>query len=115
MTAPGNDMLQLLLSLSLVIASGYAAGRIHQWYKHSLERDAAFREGYNHASHSMFDMAMKHRQRALGQASDEPARPELPVVVPPPTMPARSLAFWRSEVMRRLHPHPRGKRRRGRA
>ena len=62
MIAPGNDFIQILLALAFVIASGYAAGRIHQWYKHGLERDDAFRNGYNEASRSMFDMAMNTRR-----------------------------------------------------
>ena len=62
MIAPGNNFIQILLALAFVIASGYAAGRIHQWYKHGLERDDAFRNGYNEASRSMFDMAMGSRR-----------------------------------------------------
>jgi len=61
MTAPGNNLLQVALALAFVIASGYASGRIHQWYKHGLERDQAYREGYNQASRSMFDMAIRSR------------------------------------------------------
>ncbi|MCA2214094.1 hypothetical protein [Jidongwangia harbinensis] len=61
MTAPGNNLLQIALALAFVIASGYASGRIHQWYRHGLERDHAYREGYNHASHSMFTMALQAR------------------------------------------------------
>ena len=61
MTAPGNDIVQIVLALAFVIASGYSLGRIHQWYKHGLERDGAYREGYNHASRSMFDLAVRSR------------------------------------------------------
>jgi hypothetical protein len=61
MTAPGNNMLQIVLALAFVIASGYAAGRIHQWYKHGLERDHAYRDGYDQASRCMFDMAISSR------------------------------------------------------
>lgn len=63
MIAPGNSFLQLLLALAFVIASGYASGRIHQWYKHGLERDHAFREGYDQASQSMFDMVTRAAPR----------------------------------------------------
>ncbi|RZU50165.1 hypothetical protein EV385_1930 [Krasilnikovia cinnamomea] len=61
MTAPGNNAILIVLALAFVIASGYASGRIHQWYKNGLERDQAYREGYDHASHSLFDMAMQNR------------------------------------------------------
>lgn len=71
MIAPGNDFIQILLALAFVIASGYAAGRIHQWYKHGLERDHAFRNGYNEASRSMFDMAMNTRR--VSPAGEVPA------------------------------------------
>lgn len=63
MTAPGNDALLIILALAFVIASGYASGRIHQWYRHGQERDRAYREGYDHASHSLFHMAMKNKSR----------------------------------------------------
>ena len=64
MIAPGNSIVQLVLALAFVIASGYASGRIHQWYKHGLERDHAFREGYDRASQSMFEMAIRAGRRA---------------------------------------------------
>jgi hypothetical protein len=63
MIAPGNSFVQLVLALAFVVASGYASGRIHQWYKHGLERDHAFREGYDQASQSMFDMAISTGRR----------------------------------------------------
>jgi hypothetical protein len=58
MSAPDSHLLQLILSLILVPGS-YAVGRVHQWYTHSLRRDVAFREGYDHASHAMFDLAVQ--------------------------------------------------------
>jgi len=61
MTAPESPLLQLIFSLFLVVPSSYAVGRVHQWYTNSLRRDGAFREGYDHASHSMFDLAMQQR------------------------------------------------------
>ena len=75
MIAPGNNFIQLILALAFVVASGYAAGRIHQWYKHGLERDDAFRNGYNEASRSMFDMAMgSRRSRPAGEAPPSSSR-----------------------------------------
>lgn len=61
MTAPGNNILELVLALAFVIASGYASGRLHQWYRHGRHRDNAYREGYNQASRSMFDLAVRAR------------------------------------------------------
>src|SRR5689334_6525860 len=62
MTVPGNSIIQALFALAFVIASGYAAGRIHQWYKQGLDRDEAYRNGYDQASNSMFDMAIRKRE-----------------------------------------------------
>lgn len=64
MTVPGNSIIQALFALAFVIASGYAAGRIHQWYKQGLDRDAAYRNGYDQASNSMFDMAIRKREHS---------------------------------------------------
>lgn len=73
MIAPGNSFIQLLLALAFVIASGYASGRIHQWYKHGLERDHAFREGYDQASQSMFAMVTRSvPRRSAGEVTMQP-------------------------------------------
>jgi len=58
MDAPGNGLLQLIFAAAFVIASGYAFGRIHQWYRGGTERDAAYRRGYDRASDHMFDLAL---------------------------------------------------------
>src|SRR4051794_1184999 len=41
MTAPGNDVLLTVLLVAFTASTGYAAGRIHQWYRTALERDQA--------------------------------------------------------------------------
>lgn len=64
MTVSGSHLVQLLLALGLVVPSSYVAGRVHQWYSHSLRRDAAFRQGYDDASQSMFSLATQQRPRA---------------------------------------------------
>ncbi|MFI7603224.1 hypothetical protein [Actinoplanes sp. NPDC049681] len=79
---PGNSIIQALFALAFVIASGYAAGRIHQWYKQGLDRDEAYRNGYDQASNSMFDMAIRKReQNAAGDftppAEESPERRHL--------------------------------------
>ena len=69
MTATQVNILQITLALLMMICSAYAGGRVHQWYRHSMERDAAFREGYNHASESLFPLAarsMHQKADALG-------------------------------------------------
>jgi hypothetical protein len=61
MIAPGNSIVQIILGLAFLIASGYALGRIHQWYRYGNERDQSYREGYDEAAQSMFDMAVSTR------------------------------------------------------
>jgi hypothetical protein len=56
MTAPGNDLLFLVLTLSVLLSSAYAVGRIHQWHKYGLERDEAYRTGYDKASRTIIGM-----------------------------------------------------------
>jgi hypothetical protein len=78
MIAPGNSIIQILLALAFVVASGYASGRIHQWYKHGLERDHAYREGYDQASQSMFDMVTRSGPRRAAGEVPFPARAARP-------------------------------------
>ena len=59
MTAPGNDLLLSVLLIAFTASTGYAAGRIHQWYRTALERDQAYREGYDTATRSLFGLAAR--------------------------------------------------------
>ncbi|WP_430779949.1 hypothetical protein [Actinoplanes sp. G11-F43] len=56
MTAPGNGPLWFLLTLAVVVSSCYAVGRVHQWHRHGLDRDEAYRIGYDRASRSILGM-----------------------------------------------------------
>lgn len=60
-------MLQVALAVAFVVFLSYAAGRVHQWYRHSLEREDAYRDGYDEASHSLFRLAT--RTAAVGETS----------------------------------------------
>jgi hypothetical protein len=71
MIAPGNGLIQIFFAVAFVIASGYALGRIHQWYRDGPERDDAYRTGYDCASVRMFDMALRRQ-------SEEPAAAPVP-------------------------------------
>ena len=55
------------LAVALVIFVAYAAGRVHEWYRHSYEREQAYRDGYDRASHSLFQVATRS---ASGQNPD---------------------------------------------
>jgi hypothetical protein len=73
MTAPGNDLLFLVLTLSILLSSAYAVGRIHQWHKYSLERDEAYRIGYDKASLSIIRLMAD--QTPLGVAESATVTP----------------------------------------
>ena len=51
--------MQVILAVAMVIFTAYAAGRVHQWSRHGFEREEAFREGYNLASHALFHLATR--------------------------------------------------------
>jgi hypothetical protein len=69
----GSNTFQIALAMIFVIMPAYAAGRVHQWYRHSFERDLAYREGYNQASRTLFHLAVRSSpekpERATGQRS----------------------------------------------
>lgn len=72
MSAASSTAVQVALAVALVILTAYAAGRVHQWYKHDFERDVAYRDGYNQASRTLFHLAIRHQPDtlALESASD---------------------------------------------
>ena len=70
---------QITLSVIFVIVSSYTAGRMHQWYRHSFERDVAYREGYNQASRSLFHLAVRNmpaKDRAAAAPADRVGVPD---------------------------------------
>lgn len=118
MIAPGNSFLQLILALAFVIASGYASGRIHQWYKHGLERDHAYREGYDQASQSMFAMVTSSvprrsagevvsRPRSGGHINEpRPSRYTTTDLAVAPAAPAELVGTSRRRIVAHPMPHP---------
>lgn len=56
-SAPGNVYLQTLFLIAFIMTTAYACGRLHQWYRQGTDRDTAFREGYDRATHSLFRLA----------------------------------------------------------
>jgi hypothetical protein len=79
MIAPGNALIQALFAIAFVIASGYALGRIHQWYRDGIARDEAYRHGYDRASDCMLTMAVRKRADAVPVP---PAAAAPPVIAP---------------------------------
>ena len=59
MTAPGNSTLVLTLLAAFIASTGYAGGRLHQWYRMGRDRDEAYRDGYDTATRSVFSLAAR--------------------------------------------------------
>jgi len=51
----------------LAASAGYAGGRIHQWYRTALERDRAWRDGYDQGTGTLFKVATKVLRRKPGE------------------------------------------------
>ncbi|MFG1608626.1 hypothetical protein [Actinoplanes sp. NPDC049265] len=64
MVAPGNGIIIAIITLGIMVSATYALGRIHQWYRHGETRDAAYRQGYDEASRSLFGMVRDGRAAA---------------------------------------------------
>ncbi|MEV6595636.1 hypothetical protein AB0M36_02105 [Actinoplanes sp. NPDC051346] len=72
MTAPGHESLLISLLAACTACVGYAAGRLHQWYRMGLDRDEAYRDGYETATRSVFSTAARligPRRAARGTAA----------------------------------------------
>jgi hypothetical protein len=81
MTAPGNSAVLFVLLAAFLACTGYAAGRLHQWYRTGQDRDEAYRDGYDTATRSVFSMAARIiGPRAL---SARPSGPRLRCGRPP--------------------------------
>lgn len=90
MAAPGNSTVLLTLLAAFVACTGYAGGRLHQWYRMGRDRDDAYRDGYDTATRSVFSMAARvisprRADRAAIRASAAVSIPALagfPAIVP---------------------------------
>ncbi|AGL20856.1 hypothetical protein [Actinoplanes sp. N902-109] len=83
MTPSGSIALQLALSVVMVIFTSYIAGRVHQWYRHGFERDVAYREGYDQASHTLFQLAVRNHPAASASPQvNRPGTAQVRAVVP---------------------------------
>ncbi|GAA3343254.1 hypothetical protein GCM10020358_81290 [Amorphoplanes nipponensis] len=84
MTEIGSPTVQIALAVILVIVTAYAAGRVHQWYRHAFERDVAYREGYNQASRTLFPLAVRGMPGKTGPGA-------APADLPADTAPIRAV------------------------
>ncbi len=80
----------------IVILLCYTGGRLHQWARQSMDRDEAYREGYDSATKSMFFLATRVSSK-LNRDAPLPMTREMPVPV---------LERRRIESQPRLQPLP---------
>jgi len=76
--APENSFIIIVLTLSIITSSAYGVGRIHQWYKHGIQRDEAYRTGYDKASYSIMDMMRFQRPPDQDVCPPRGERPRTP-------------------------------------
>lgn len=66
-------------SIVLVCLLSYIAGRLHQFYRTTEERDLAYRDGYNTATRSLFSLATRSARGIVAPPMlDKPERQPLP-------------------------------------
>ncbi|MEU4239178.1 hypothetical protein [Actinoplanes sp. NPDC026619] len=66
MSTAGSSAFQIISYALVLVLCAYGGGRVHQWYKHSMDRDQSFREGYNQGYHSLFVLAARNTRPATG-------------------------------------------------
>jgi hypothetical protein len=110
-SASNYPVLSTGLGLFLIIVLCYTAGRMHQWYRTSTDRESAFREGYDTATKSLFSLATRTmkamaRQPARGAAPVSPATRGTPPVtqVSPVTPIERARHRADDSMQRKFHP-----------
>jgi hypothetical protein len=59
-----NSAFQIIAYIVISVLFAYGGGRIHQWYKHSMDRDRSFREGYSNGYHALFAVAARNTRLA---------------------------------------------------
>jgi hypothetical protein len=70
MSFPSSTALQVAFAVALVVFTAYAGGRVHQWYRHGFEREEAFREGYDQASHGLFKLVTRSHPAPAAPSAD---------------------------------------------
>jgi hypothetical protein len=68
-----SSAIQIIAYILVSVLCAYGGGRAHQWYKHSMDRDRSFREGYSHGYHALFSVAARNA-RAEGDGPEPDGR-----------------------------------------
>lgn len=92
MSASGHPLLTTGFGLFMIIVLCYTAGRLHQWYKTAADREAAFRDGYNMATTSLFSTAAR-----ISRATTVPVARGAASVAPAPRHRARVMPITQEE------------------
>jgi hypothetical protein len=87
MTAPGDSVLIFLLLALLVACSGYAAGRLHQRWQTALDREEAYRDGYETGTRSVFSTAVRMLGPRRPVRASAPVQKAGPGLAAEPTVP----------------------------
>lgn len=79
-----NHLVGTGLSVLLLILCCYVGGRLHQFFRQTVEREQAYREGYNTATKSLFSLATRTAKAMMTSTPldappmlDRPARKRL--------------------------------------
>lgn len=59
MTTPEANLFTIAFGIVLLMSIMYACGRVHQRYRQTIDRDEAFRDGYDRATTSLFSLATR--------------------------------------------------------
>ncbi|GIF24122.1 hypothetical protein BJ973_007605 [Actinoplanes tereljensis] len=73
MLTVGNNAIQIIAYILVMMLCAYGGGRVHQWYKHTMDRDQSFRDGYNHGYRALFALAARRARpkAALPKPSEQ--------------------------------------------
>lgn len=67
----GDSFLQVIGLCVIAVAFAYGAGRVHQWYEHSMDRDRPFRDGYNDGYAALFSLAARGLAERDGRVAEQ--------------------------------------------
>ena len=87
-----QDVIAPGLATFLLVIMCYLAGRVHQYYKQTSEREQAFRDGYNTATNSLFSLATRTAHGLLPPSTPKPPMRGCAPVVARDPVPAKHRA-----------------------
>jgi hypothetical protein len=64
------------LAMFLLVLMTYMAGRVHQFFRQTVEREMAYRDGYNQATQSLFSLATRTARGLPGGLGEDKPQPK---------------------------------------